>query len=49
MPFYWLRFIGGTLYLAGTVLMAVNFWKTVSGAPPHDGRADENAPVPVAA
>jgi cytochrome c oxidase cbb3-type subunit I/II len=49
MPFYWLRFIGGTLYLAGTVLMAVNFWKTVSGAPPHDGRADESAPVPVAA
>ena len=49
LPFYWMRFIGGTLYLAGTVLMAVNFWKTVSGAPPQDGRADEIAPVPVAA
>ena len=49
IPFYWMRFIGGTLYLAGTVLMAVNFWKTVKGAPPLDGRADESAPLPSAA
>lgn len=28
-PFYWLRFLGGVLYLAGAVLMAFNFVMTV--------------------
>ncbi|HSJ16276.1 MAG TPA: cytochrome-c oxidase, cbb3-type subunit I [Longimicrobiales bacterium] len=31
-PFYWLRFVGGLLYLAGVVLMAVNFVLTVRAA-----------------
>jgi cytochrome c oxidase cbb3-type subunit I/II len=31
-PFNWLRFAGGTLYLAGAILMAVNFILTVRGA-----------------
>ncbi len=33
IPFYWMRFIGGSLYLAGTILMAVNFWITVRNSP----------------
>jgi cbb3-type cytochrome c oxidase subunit I len=31
-PFNWIRFLGGGLYLAGAVLMAVNFWMTIRGA-----------------
>jgi cytochrome c oxidase cbb3-type subunit I/II len=31
-PFYWLRFVGGTLYLTGAVLMAINFVLTVRAA-----------------
>ena len=31
-PFYWMRFVGGTLYLLGAVLMAVNFCLTIRGA-----------------
>ena len=30
-PFLWLRLLGGALYLAGAVLMAINFWKTIRG------------------
>jgi cytochrome c oxidase cbb3-type subunit I/II len=29
-PFYWLRFIGGALYLTGILLCVVNIWKTMS-------------------
>ncbi len=36
-PFMWLRLLGGTMYLAGAVLMAINFWQTIRGA---------RAPVP---
>jgi cbb3-type cytochrome oxidase subunit 1 len=28
-PFYWLRLIGGTMYLAGAVMMLWNFLRTV--------------------
>jgi cytochrome c oxidase cbb3-type subunit I/II len=30
-PFLWLRFIGGTMYLVGAVMMAINFWQTIRG------------------
>ena len=31
-PFYWLRVVGGSLYLVGTIMMAINFWITVRRA-----------------
>jgi cbb3-type cytochrome oxidase subunit 1 len=43
-PFLWLRLLGGTMYLAGVVMMAINFWQTIRGP---DVRAA--APTPVAA
>ncbi len=39
-PFYFVRFIGGSLFLAGMLVMAYNVVKTVSGARPVD------APIP---
>ncbi len=33
-PFYVIRLLGGLLYLAGAVIMAVNLWKTVTSAAP---------------
>jgi cytochrome c oxidase cbb3-type subunit 1 len=39
-PFYFVRFLGGALFLAGMLLMAWNVTKTISGARPVD------APVP---
>jgi cytochrome c oxidase cbb3-type subunit I/II len=30
-PFYWLRLLGGTMYLVGAIMMAVNVWRTVRG------------------
>ena len=32
-PMYWIRLIGGSLYLTGVVLMIVNVWKTIKTAP----------------
>jgi cbb3-type cytochrome c oxidase subunit I len=32
-PMYWVRLIGGTLYLGGVILMMVNVWKTIKTAP----------------
>jgi cytochrome c oxidase cbb3-type subunit I/II len=32
-PYYWMRLLGGTLYLSGIVLGVVNFWKTMKSAP----------------
>lgn len=29
IPFYWIRLIGGLMYLGGVVLLGVNVWKTV--------------------
>jgi cytochrome c oxidase cbb3-type subunit I/II len=34
-PFYWVRFFGGSLFLAGVILMAINLWMTAS----QSGRA----------
>ncbi len=39
-PYYFVRFLGGALFLAGMLLMAYNVIKTVSGARPAD------APIP---
>jgi cytochrome c oxidase cbb3-type subunit I/II len=39
-PFYWLRFVGGTLYLIGVLMMAWNFVLTVRAA-----RAAASAPA----
>jgi cytochrome c oxidase cbb3-type subunit 1 len=39
-PFYFVRFVGGTLFLVGMLVMAYNVVKTVSGARPVD------APIP---
>ncbi|HSG09343.1 MAG TPA: cytochrome-c oxidase, cbb3-type subunit I [Longimicrobiales bacterium] len=30
-PFMWIRVIGGTMYLTGAVMMAINFWQTIRG------------------
>jgi len=32
-PYYAVRLAGGTLVLSGMIIMAVNVWKTVAGAP----------------
>jgi cytochrome c oxidase cbb3-type subunit 1 len=42
-PFYVIRFLGGALFLTGTLVMVYNLWRTVAGA-----RAVE-APIPVPA
>lgn len=33
VPLYWVRALGGVLYLAGFILMAYNIWKTLKTAP----------------
>jgi len=33
-PFLWLRLIGGTMYLGGAIMMAINFWQTIRGPEP---------------
>ena len=45
-PFYWLRFVGGTLYLTGAVLMAINFVLTVRAARAAGGPALAPASTP---
>jgi cytochrome c oxidase cbb3-type subunit 1 len=30
-PYYLIRALGGTLYLAGALIMAFNLWKTIRG------------------
>jgi len=32
-PYYVVRFIGGTMYLSGMLIMAYNIWRTIFGAP----------------
>jgi cytochrome c oxidase cbb3-type subunit 1 len=39
-PFYVIRFLGGALFLAGTLVMCWNLWRTVAGAKAVD------APIP---
>jgi cytochrome c oxidase cbb3-type subunit I/II len=45
-PFYWLRFLGGSMYLAGAVMMAINFILTARGPRPGTPRVDS---IPAAA
>ena len=40
IPMYWARMIGGTMYLAGVVLMIINVYQTIKLAP-------KNTPEPV--
>jgi cytochrome c oxidase cbb3-type subunit I/II len=50
LPMYWVRLAGGTLYLAGMVIMAWNLWKTARQGKAVDGTAQvvplERAPEP---
>jgi cbb3-type cytochrome oxidase subunit 1 len=32
-PMYWVRLIGGSMYLTGVILMIVNVWQTIRRAP----------------
>jgi cytochrome c oxidase cbb3-type subunit I len=41
-PFYFVRFLGGVVFLVGMLIMAVNVWKTVAGAKP----AEDAVPQP---
>ena len=45
MPMYWLRVLGGILYLAGAVLCAVNFLKTIAAAPAQYEEQQHEAPA----
>ena len=38
-PFWFIRFVGGALFLSGMFVMAWNVWKTIAGQKPY------NAPV----
>jgi cbb3-type cytochrome c oxidase subunit I len=42
-PFYWLRVVGGSMYLLGAILMAWNFVLTIRGA--RDAAANHPAPA----
>ena len=40
VPMYWVRLIGGLLYLGGIILLVYNIWKTIAGAEvPEDEQA----------
>ena len=51
LPMYWVRLIGGLLYLGGIILLVYNIWKTIAGAEvPEDEQASAPAltgPKPV--
>ncbi len=44
-PFYIIRFLGGLLFLVGSLVMAYNLWKTVAGSKPVTAQI----PLPAAA
>jgi cytochrome c oxidase cbb3-type subunit I/II len=44
VPLYWVRALGGTLYLAGFVLMLVNVFKTIASAPKAAQAEEHRAP-----
>ena len=43
VPMYWVRLIGGLLYLGGIILLVYNIWKTIAGV---DVPEDEQASAP---
>jgi cytochrome c oxidase cbb3-type subunit I/II len=40
IPFYWIRFLGGIMYLAGVLVMFYNIMRTVKGTTPGDTEAE---------
>jgi len=46
LPMYQLRAVGGTLYLTGTVLCAINMYKTAKSGPPTPGDTAPSKPSP---
>ena len=44
MPYYWIRVLGGTLYLVGMVMLAINYVKTIRG--PETAAAAVPSPAP---
>jgi cytochrome c oxidase cbb3-type subunit 1 len=42
-PFYFVRFLGGTLFLVGMLIMAYNVVKTVAGARPAEAAIPQAA------
>ena len=44
-PMYWARSIGGTLYLAGALMMVYNLWKTIAKGQFIPNEAAEAAPL----
>jgi cbb3-type cytochrome c oxidase subunit I len=45
MPYYWLRVVGGTLYLVGMVMLAINYVKTIRGPETAAGAVPSPAPA----
>lgn len=45
VPLYWVRAVGGTLFLAGAILMVVNIWYTIKLAP--KGSREVEIPDPI--
>ena len=46
MPYYWMRLLGGTLYLVGMLMFIFNLLKTIRGS---DVRATGKSPAPASA
>jgi cbb3-type cytochrome oxidase subunit 1 len=46
MPYYWMRFLGGTLYLTGMLLFLFNLLKTIKGS---GAVTSKEVPTPVPA
>ena len=45
-PFYYVRLLGGAMFLTGMLIMAYNTWKTVAEGRAED--ADDAIPAPAA-
>ncbi len=46
MPMYWVRMVGGLMYLAGMIMLAINMVMTVLGGPSDLEDETEEVPVP---
>jgi cytochrome c oxidase cbb3-type subunit I/II len=44
MPYYWIRVLGGTMYLVGMIMLAINYVKTIRG--PETAAAAVPSPAP---
>ncbi|HTJ82432.1 MAG TPA: cytochrome-c oxidase, cbb3-type subunit II, partial [Polyangiaceae bacterium] len=47
-PLYWIRLVGGLLYLVGMLMMTVNLWKTARSGKAVDGEAEVIVPIEAA-